>query len=178
MNKIVRTTISIPATLKARMDELCEGVNWSAVAAQAFEAKVAEAIAQKGARDMEDVISRLRASKAKSDEQVSQESQKAGRQWAMRWAEATWLERLVEAREATADWDWGAMFNSELNWPHECAYLMMTGTERGEADHSDVRAFWETAIGDDYGKYKDDPAYIEGFLEGAMDLWHEVKDRI
>ncbi len=37
-----RTNISLPRELKARMDQVKEPVNWSAVAGKAFEAKLLE----------------------------------------------------------------------------------------------------------------------------------------
>jgi PAS domain S-box-containing protein len=43
----VRTTISVPAGLKTRMGSIREPVNWSAVAAGAFERKLNELIAQR-----------------------------------------------------------------------------------------------------------------------------------
>jgi len=38
----IRTTISVPRELKGRMDKVKEGVNWSALACQAFQTKLAE----------------------------------------------------------------------------------------------------------------------------------------
>ena len=50
MAKHARTTISVPSELKARMDAVDESVNWSAVACQAFELKLAEITKRKGRR--------------------------------------------------------------------------------------------------------------------------------
>jgi hypothetical protein len=115
MKKSVRTTISIPASLKARMDAATEEINWSAVAAHAFEARLAEIITKRGAKDMQEVIARLKASKAKSDDATQHEAEGAGRQWAMNQAEAIWLQRLAENRRSGSDWDWEGMFNTERN---------------------------------------------------------------
>jgi hypothetical protein len=42
VGKSCRTTITVPAELKARMNAVDEKVNWSAVASQAFEQKLDE----------------------------------------------------------------------------------------------------------------------------------------
>ena len=42
MSKIARTTISIPTELKRKMERVKEPTNWSAIAARAFAAKVAD----------------------------------------------------------------------------------------------------------------------------------------
>jgi hypothetical protein len=41
MSKSQRTTVSFPLSLKRRMDAIHEDVNWSAIAARAFEREVA-----------------------------------------------------------------------------------------------------------------------------------------
>jgi hypothetical protein len=68
---IYRTTISISADLKRRIDKAGEDVNWSAIAARAFESKLADIAAKKEKKNMDDVIQRLRASRTVlgSDEQ-------------------------------------------------------------------------------------------------------------
>jgi hypothetical protein len=47
-----RTTITVPADLKRRMDAVTEEVNWSALAASAFEAKLTEIAKKKEAKKM------------------------------------------------------------------------------------------------------------------------------
>jgi len=47
-----RTTISVPADLKGRMNKVKEDVNWSALACQAFQGKLAEIAAKKERKTM------------------------------------------------------------------------------------------------------------------------------
>src|SRR5437879_3439244 len=47
-----RTTITVPADLKRRMDAVDEEINWSALAASAFEAKLAEIAKKKELKKM------------------------------------------------------------------------------------------------------------------------------
>ena len=61
MSKTYRTTISIPRDLKEEMDALGDQVNWSAVAAAAFRAKVFEVQnRRRESMSKEDVIKRMR----------------------------------------------------------------------------------------------------------------------
>src|SRR5262249_17454354 len=57
---VVRMNISVPRDLKACMDEV-DSVNWSAVASQAFRAKLRALESRRGVRSLDDVIARLRA---------------------------------------------------------------------------------------------------------------------
>src|SRR6516225_5119268 len=50
MPKHARTTITVPPDLKARMEAVEESVNWSAIACQAFEQRLAEITRRRGAR--------------------------------------------------------------------------------------------------------------------------------
>src|SRR3954447_17485852 len=95
MAKSMRTSISVPPDLKARMDAVAEPVNWSAVACRAFESELAEIVKRKGVRDMKDVIQRLRASKRQSDDGLYHRRNDAGVERAKDKAEALHLERLV-----------------------------------------------------------------------------------
>ncbi len=179
MKKSVRTTISIAASLKARMDEVGEGVNWSAVASQAFESKVAEFITKRGVRDMGDVISRLRASKAKDQNAAIEKGRAEGRRWAMEEAEAAELQRLSEGKKHS-DGAWRAMFNTELNDPFTISYIIMKGLgEDGDGEGQEGgRMFWRQFLGDRYIGSEDDAAFVEGFLTGAIDLWEEVEHKL
>src|SRR5262245_47766624 len=96
--KTYRTTISIPLDLKARMDAAGEQVNWSAVAARAFEEKLAELASRKSAKErtMADVVQRLRASKLKGQDRRYKAGHDAGERWAKNLASAEELERLAD----------------------------------------------------------------------------------
>ena len=105
MSKHARTTITVPADLKARMDQVKQPVNWSALACRAFEHKLAELITEKGTRNMSDVILRLRASKQRLDSELYKEGKGNGEAWAKDEAEAEELQALADARyEAQDDW--------------------------------------------------------------------------
>jgi hypothetical protein len=76
--------ISLPDDLKERMERV-SGVKWSRVAAEAFEREVKSRTLE--GTDMTAAIERLKASRAKSEENDRQSGIEAGKAWAMREAE-------------------------------------------------------------------------------------------
>src|SRR4051812_46380765 len=98
---MARINVSISDDLKRRMDEVDDGgerVNWSALASQAFEAKLAEIITKRGAKNMRDVIARMRALKNTGGRGDGDQSRgrEAGTNWAKNTADPSQLERLDE----------------------------------------------------------------------------------
>ena len=102
----MRMNISIPELLKSRIDAI-EGVNWSAVAQQAFEAKLA-AIAREKRKgnemriDIEAVASRLKTTglpENRTQSRTAKIGHNAGTEWASETASLEQLERLPEASE-------------------------------------------------------------------------------
>jgi Sec-independent protein translocase protein TatA len=82
-----RTTITIPNDLKRRMDKLPEQVNWSGLACQAFQAKLAEIEAKKEramptnvltGNEKEKLLKRLRPAKQAKEEAEQQERDEMG----------------------------------------------------------------------------------------------------
>src|SRR5438105_13519710 len=101
----VRTTISLSRDLKKRMDAVKNPPNWSAVAARAFEAELAEIAARKETKDMTDVIQRLLASKLDTENKNYKKGHIAGRRWAENTATAEQLTRLEEFEDKLgSDW--------------------------------------------------------------------------
>jgi hypothetical protein len=178
-----RTTISIPEDLKEQMDAVGDGVNWSAVAAQAFRAKVFEIQSRKVTKmKTADIVKRLRAS-AESDTEDYDDGKHAGREWATTQATARELGRLNTYLEDTTlgrfDWwdvddprwmaPWGAADN--------LAFAIRPKLRKNE-DPQEVRAFWQSAIGDDALDRLNDSEFLRGFGEGAAEVWEEVKNEL
>jgi len=166
----VRTTISVPATLKVRMDQLAERVNWSALACEAFEQKLAALITAKGAKTMEEVVLRLQASKQKQLSALFEVGYQAGAEWARQVAEYDHLERLATAYAgSSSDWD----RNFEHAPRHWFAQLVAPAWE--------CEAFWEAALAvadlsDEFDVA--DPDFVRGFASGALAIWHAVKGKL
>jgi hypothetical protein len=179
--KTVKTSISVPVDLKARMDAVGESVSWSAVACAAFEQRLAEIIKRKGVRDMLDVVARLRASKRQGEDSRYQEGHEAGRAWAEEKAEARELE-LLEVCRHQIGCQWGAVFDPDRlggGLPAgEWIYYTMHPNHKDEDDKAmdyweEVRSRW-----DDHRDVYYDDVFMKGFVEGAIELWKEVKDKL
>ncbi len=175
----VRTTISLPDDLKARMDEVQEPINWSAEAAKCFEKLLGGIAARKQEKDLNDVIARLRASKLTSEDESYEIARNAGVYWAQDLASYPELERAAEfdkdqiGGQWLAPWcgcDWVAF--SLLGLDTE----VISNNELQE--HSD--RFWEQ-VGFEGGSSEVDRMgdnFLFGFLEGAGKVWGEVIDKL
>jgi hypothetical protein len=179
MKKSTRTTISVPAALKERMEQV-EGVNWSAIACRAFEAKLAEIITKKGAKDMEDVVARLKASKAKTGDADKIRGREAGREWASSRAEAVELERLEAYTEADfGGWSWEEwLIGPHVSNGFSDAHMVAEAVTDEGLDRRDAESFWITAIGELAFNQMASATFLVGFVKGAMEVWSKVKDEV
>jgi hypothetical protein len=171
----LRTSVSVSPELRARMDAVQEPVNWSAIACQAFEHKLAEITKRKGAKDMKDVINRLRASKEQFKGDQHQAGHDAGESWAKNEAEAGDLIQLDNFR-GRAGTDWDACFWDMPNDAYSTAekFFFSVWPEH-DGERSEANEFWERQ-----GFEKDHPVgdYVRGFAEGALSVWDDVKDEL
>jgi hypothetical protein len=184
MAKATRTSISVPPDLKARMDAVDEPVNWSAVACRAFEAKLAEIATRKGVREMKDVVQRLRASQQQAEDKSYKEGFEAGKEWAMREAEAPELRRLASLKQRLRhDWEY-AMFSTD---EHTSAYgpaerLLFAVQPDTDGDRQLAAERWAgMLIGcseDNAERLACDGEFVHGFAEGALDVWSEVENQL
>ena len=93
--------IDLSDALRARMEPAWEVVDWSKVAAGAFELRLAEIAAAVGSKSLSDVVQRLRGTRLGRES----DSERIGRDAGTRWAKdtATWaeLERLADLEDAS-----------------------------------------------------------------------------
>jgi hypothetical protein len=169
--------ISIPDDLRSRMDAVDQPVNWSAVAADAFERKLAEIISRRGAQDMQDVVNRLRASLKDHEGKEYTAGHEAGEQWANSTAEASELKRLSKF-QAKCGRDWDDFFDESMD--PNCAYsiqerLFFAINPDADGDRGAASEFAETISGND-GDIGG--AWLKGFAEGAIAVWEKVKDQL
>jgi hypothetical protein len=156
---MARVSIYVPDELKARMDEAGEAINWSEVARPAFQNALANYRHRKEI-NMTTAIERLRASKAKVLADQSEEGKAEGSKWARDAAEFDELQRVAEIDTDGFTEDW-------------CSVLLDTIDPRGEQDRYELLdgIFLEGRRG-----ISDERA--RGFIEGAQEVWEEVKDEI
>lgn len=165
----IRTSVSIPTSLKKRMDATDVPVNWSRVAALAFEQKLSEISSKAKLNDMQQVIERLRASRMKSDDQLYTNGVKSGRIWATRYAELVELEKLNEIWNGGDDWQEDKHSRSSAS-----RILEAMNPNKYEADVPLQCEFWSQHGESDYPKYE----YVRGFCDGALEVYNSVKDKL
>lgn len=142
----------------------------------ADQTRVAEEITSR-----EDVISRLRESKARMEEARLEEAYAAGQRWAEARAEAEELTRLeeLEARHPRGHHEWDLIWSTDGNsayGPGES--FVFTIRPETDGERGVVAEFWleEAGIGDTSLLSID--GYVRSFVEGALDVWDEVKDQL
>jgi hypothetical protein len=187
-----RTTITVPHNLKRRMQRV-PAVNWSAVACQAFEMKLAELTKQQGEQamsdtpSMDDAIERLRRLKNLPDRAKKPRDFEEGFQWGRHWAmaKATPLElRRLETFSQEVGQQWSLLdIHGGKDMMKKIA-LAVTAAElppRQEVRRGhippELKEFWRVKIGLP-GQPDDCLSFARGFCEGAMRFWNEAKDKI
>jgi hypothetical protein len=167
----VRMTISFSRELKARMDKVKEPLNWSAVAARAFETTLGEIANRKVEKTMEDVVYRLRASLRDDEDESYKPWFSKGQDWARKNASARQLKRLSNAY-ARCGTDWNVCFDPHGNW------FTFAQEIEGDPDleFSDAQAFWDGALGEE--STDADGHDVRAFLEGALDVWYMVQSKL
>jgi hypothetical protein len=173
-------TITVRADIKARINEVKDEANWSAVACRAFEQELAEVIKLKGADAVKDTIERLRASRRRLNDDRFQEGFAMGQAWAKVSAEAGELERLADLRDRSSQdgWGWEGNFDppdgaSAYSAAERIAFVILA--EEYDGDWGEASNFWEQQAGQE--KHPPDE-FVRGFAEGALEIWDLVKDEI
>jgi hypothetical protein len=184
---VIRTNISIPRDIKARMDKVMSPVNWSAVAVKAFEAKLLELDSEKEGDSMSDWIERMQA----ADKLDENEDYNAGRAAGTRWAKQKAHPRQLRNLQRSVDGS-GGMEEGFSSVAHQAkikvgpgvgwhVYFGMTGEKvvtTGERIASIAREadeFWREVLGNNKHRIES-PFYGKGFVEGALGVWSMVKD--
>lgn len=172
-----RRTISIAVDLDKRMSRI-EDVNWSRVAADAFEKKLGELAAKKVEKNMDDVIQRLRAERIEHEEGMAGEGLDAGKKWAQR-AKYAALKRLTTWWNSMNDHERNQLIDSCTDEMNSNFNYVLASAVLGEdrPDFNDIRDFWDQAIGED-DRRRDDHEFTVAFAEGAVDFFDEVQSKL
>jgi hypothetical protein len=171
--------ISVPGDLKRDMDAVAAAVNWSAVAAEAFRAKLLELRATQKGSSMNDVIERMKAAAKLDASESYQDGKAAGTQWAKTQSRPRELKRIEKAiDEYRGDvGEWVGIANNGSN-RGIAVDLVEAITGDTSFNHSDVREFWDNLIGEPADRFDEEDDFARGFIEGAMEVWEAVKDHI
>ena len=149
---MARVNVSVPDEMKERMDALGDRVNWSEAARAAFEREIAAATMPVDP-NLDQVIERLRVSKAESHQLDLLRVRNNGREW--------------------------AKLRAPYNDLRAVGKLRLTGHGyAGQVDHAlGISDYNESLWFDGTGETPSDE-YVEAFVEGAKDVWREVADKI
>jgi hypothetical protein len=176
-----RTTITVPRELKQRMKSVRDYVNWSSVARRAFEATLNELSQQQQADEesatMEGVVARLRRLRSEALEDGGSRSagDAQGRKWAMNVASPEQLNRLEQFRMSLSEPQWEQLFLTDAGW-RELARRIDPATlsPNGRPRPGKERALWKGILEEP----PEDLAFFQGFAEGAISVWREVRDQL
>jgi hypothetical protein len=161
---VARVSIYVSDELKARMDAAGEAINWSEVARPAFHTAVAahEHRNRKG-DSMSSVIKRLRASKEEYVAEIASYGKEAGRKWAQ--DEATYIDLK---RVSTIEPPSYHRYDSDYAF----ASLRRAVDPEDELGDEDLANY--------LGVEKEDltEEFVTRFIEGAQEVYKEVKDDI
>jgi hypothetical protein len=176
---VARVNISVPRGLKKRMDAAKKPVNWSAVAAEAFEDMLLKLESTKEVVTMDDVIGRMIAAEALDSKQDYLEGEQAGEGWAKKRARPKQLRGLAKLAGKAPDaltWQLG-VFRDEMHRGLAFElYRVLHPTE--EVRGSDVVRFWEQALGRGGAERIEGYDFAYGFVQGALDVWERVEAHI
>ncbi len=179
-----RTTITVPADLKRRMEKVRD-VNWSAVAAAAFETQLAEVAKKKKGIDMESVRERLQKSKEESESALYTEAYNAGQEWAAKIGSYPEVARLLQLNEQgdndlsleenlRFEGEWVSPFAKPSDWLADTIADSVYMRDPDVARPEHWKFFWEQVFGDDCEETVDNPDALRGFVDGAIDLAKET----
>ena len=171
--KAVRTTITVPDGLKRRMDRV-SGVNWSALAAAAFEAELAAIAQRRKGLDMEAIRDRLAASKAASHSSSYKNGHAYGTDWASREATYVDLKRITEFCE-TQDYD--NVFGDSVDWrrsPLGPATYFAQVVLGDDVEASEADELWDAVFGDHASDIKDDTDVFHGLFDAAAAIFRDA----
>jgi hypothetical protein len=172
----------MPQELKDQMDAIGDQVNWSSVAASAFQAKVNEVQFRKGKKmSKSDVVKRLKALQEEGDQEEYEEGKDTGREWAERHAKPKELRRIADYIEECErrDADWWDIDSPAWNAPFGAVdYFAFAAWPSRKDERLGSESFWENALGPDNVHRLQDSDFFHGFGDGVVEVWDEVSDQL
>ena len=173
-----KINIYVPDEMKARMDAAEATANWSAIAQRAFESELNHIERIKEVKSMSDVIERLQASKQEKAQELQKGGRECGVDWAKHRAEYDELKRVSQIDATILYQGYSDERDSvNRNW---VAKNIVADPEWDDVDRQErLRVIAELfAVDDDMFEDVVTTEFIDGFLEGAADVWNQVEDEI
>lgn len=127
----------------------------------------------------EDVIRRLKSAKQAEATEEREEGQAAGRSWAEEMASPKQLRRLqaMASEPGSIDAQLAKMSKGGALQVGRELYLYLHAGKRDPIDTTMIRTFWEEILGTEHLRIED-VDFASGFVEGALEVWEEVKEEI
>lgn len=123
---------------------------------------------------MQQVIERLRASKAKAANEDYQRGHERGQRWARAGAGAHELAKLDKCRDETIKCaDWYEFFSPGEYFEDGAAAFMVAIEACRSSDRKAIGEFWRNVLG-----RPPSSDFARGFAGGALSVWDEVKDQL
>lgn len=154
---MAKVSIYVSDEMKRQMDELGNQVNWSQIAQLNFAHAISTQTAIRN-RDMTSVVERLRASRNTYEQQHTAGGFKDGREWAELRAEYDELRSFGDIEDSLDNFGSG----------YEALHAAVG--EEGMPEHHTID-MW-------FGGEKVTSEYVRGFIQGAAEVWKEVKDQL
>jgi hypothetical protein len=188
MAKYTRTSIAIPVDLKARMEAVKIPESWSQVACKAFEKRLAEIVEKEGAKNLDDVVLRMRNALENGPEiQEYLKGRSVGDQWVWNSASPAHVEHMFRLRErlrreneGLQHWLESVGVQTQFT-PGQAVGLEILGVARDHLEYFKETAgdlveaiFREAGIATD----KISKSMLRGFVDAAADLWLEIEKRL
>lgn len=129
--------------------------------------------------ESKEVIDRLRASRQKTEDAKKSEGEAFGRIWARGKAEADELERLKAYRDSIRPDEWDDQFGIPANDPRfgiaPYVFFVETVTDDDSTGRAEAARWWgEAMTGADYKNSR----YVQGFIEGALEVWEAAEPQL
>jgi len=179
-NKAVRRGVYVPPELEKRFEKHADKINFSRVACAALEREIElieslENIKNKGQKDM---IERLRKSKQEDTEAMTDLGKKEGADWATNHADYRDLLKISEFRDKIQT----EPSLGSISYYCQCDLGHLTPSEAICEDifpdqGIDAEDFFENIICVNEST-RNDPYFLEGFIDGVVEVWETVKNEV
>ena len=179
-NKHARVAVYVPQALAKRLEKHSGQINFSRVACAALEREVElieslENIKNKGQKDM---IERLRRSKLEDTQTMTDLGKTSGAEWATNNADYRDLVSISAFRDRIqTDQSLGS-----VSYYCQCDLGHLTPSEAICEDifpeqEVDAEDFFENIVGVNEST-RNDPYFLEGFIDGVVEAWEAVQNEV
>lgn len=183
-NKHARVAVYVPQELAKRLDKYSGQINFSRVACAALEREVELIESLKNIEDegRKAMLERLRKSKQEDTEGMLDHGKTEGTDWATNHAEYRELlnaSNFLEETQRTV----GPVscyldgLNATPLSPSEVVYSAIFDVEDSTLDCRDVDEFFGEIVGISEST-RNDPHFLEGFIDGIVGVWESAKDEV